>query len=218
MLQGARNDAQKQDDSFFMGVADLWLASAYVVLDRLDAAQERIDNAKSILSGSPGTWDYLMLQADTTRATIARKQGRLDETRTIIMPLLEQLGYPSLAKPPRNLTLALAEAAALEIAASNYEAAESYAQSYLEIAVSKARRPELSALVGDALVLRAKAQYGQRDVAGAIADLERAIPSLSHGLGADNVETRNAETLLKNYRAVLNTQAGNTPLGIRNPA
>ncbi len=205
MLQGARDEAQRQDDGLFVGIADLRLASAYIALDRLDTAQQSIDNAIDVLSGSPGTWDYLMLEADAMRAAIVRKQGRLDEARTIVVPLLEQLGYPSFATPPRNISLVLAEAAALEISAGNYKTAESYAGSYLDIALSKARRPELSASVGHALVLRARARYGQGQVAAAIEDLEQAIRSLSNGLGIDNTETREAETLLDNYRAILDS-------------
>lgn len=209
ILQDARAEAESQDDEFYVGVADLWLASAYLALERLDVAQERVDNAKAILSGSPGAWDYLILQADVAGATIARRQGRFDESRAIVIALLEERGYPSWSTPPRNITLALAEAAALEIEANDYELAESYAQQYFDVAVSRARRPELSAIVGDALVLRAKARFGQRKTASAIADLEQAILSLSNGLGSGNVETRKAEALLEDYRAILETKTGN---------
>jgi hypothetical protein len=133
----------------------------------------------------------------------------LDESRAIVIALLEERGYPSWSTPPRNITLALAEAAALEIEANNYELAESYAQHYFDVAVSKARRPELSAIVGDALVLRAKARFGQSKTASAVADLENAILSLSNGLGSGNVETRKAESLLEDYRAILETKSGN---------
>jgi hypothetical protein len=212
ILQDARDEAQGEDDDFFVAVADLWLTSAYIALDQLDSAQRSVDSAKSILSGSQGAWDSLILQADVARATIARKQGRLDETRAIVVQLLEERGFPAWSKPPRKITLALAEAAALENEANNYEVAESYAQHYFDVAVSKARRPELSAIVGDALVLRAKARFGQRKTASAIADLEQAIISLSNGLGSGNVETRKAKALLEDYRAILENKSANRPV------
>lgn len=215
MLEDARAEAESEDDDLFVAVADVWLTSAYIALDQFDSAQRSVDNAKSILSGSPGSWDSLILQADAARATIARKQGRLDEARAIVVSLLEERGYPAWLKPPRKITLALAEAAAAEIEANNYEAAESFAQDYFDIAVSKARNADLSAIVGDALVLRARARFGQRKTARAVADLEQAVVSLSNGLGPENIETRRAEALLDEYRVLLQSQAGNTSAEIR---
>ena len=207
MLQDARDESEREGDDLFVAVADLWLTYAYIALDQFDSAQRSVDNAKSILSRGQGAWDSLILQADVARATIARKQGRLEESRAIVVPLLEERGYPAWSKPPRKITFALAEAAALEIEATNYEVAESYAQHYFDVAVSEARRPELSAIVGDALVHRAKARFGQGKTTSAISDLERAIRSLSNGLGAGNVETRRAEALLEHYRATLETES-----------
>jgi len=203
LLEDARDEAESESDELFAAVADLWLAPAYIALDQLDLAQQSAENAKAFFSGNPGRWDYLIVQADAARATVARKQGRLDEARTIVVSLLEERGYPNWARPPRKIMLALAEAAATEIEANHFEAAESFAQDYFDIAVSKARDKNRSAIVGDALVLRARARFGQQKTADAVADLEQAVLSLSNGLGPENVETRRAEALLAEYRAVL---------------
>jgi hypothetical protein len=74
-------------------------------------------------------------------------------------------------------------------------AAERYATDFLAAAERSARDASRSADVGYALQLRASAHLRRGNVAAARVDLDRALPSLTSGLGTDHPDTRQARRL-----------------------
>ena len=200
ILMRLREDAVTTGDTVFTGFADLFLASAYVEVDDLAAADARLESARAVLSGSPGVWDHQLIHVDALRATIARKRGAYDEARGRLLPWLGQLGYPPLTETTPNLALLLNGMGRIELAAGNAAEAEQYLSDFLALREPMQRRPGSSAYVGAGLVLRAEARSAQGNVDGAIADLQRAVAALGTGLGDDNVETTEARTLLDQVR------------------
>lgn len=203
ILMQLREDAVNNGDTVFAGIADLFLASAYIEVEDLDAAEARVESARSVLSGSPGVWKHQLIHVDSMRSAIARKRGDYDEARSRLLPRLEQLGYPPLAETTPNLAILLNGMGRIELAAGNAAAAERYLSDFLALREPMQRSPDSSAYVGAGLVLRAKSRSAQGKVQAAVDDLERAVVALAHSLGDDNVETTEARALLDDLRSTL---------------
>ncbi len=201
ILMQLREDAVNNGDTVFAGIADLFLASAYIEVEDLDAAETRVESAREVLSGSPGVWEHQLIHVDSLRSAIARKRGVYDEARGRLMPWLEQIGYPPLVEATPNLALLLNGMGRIELAAGNVAEAEQYFADFLTLREPMQRNPDSSAYVGAGLVLRAKSRSAQGKVDGAIDDLERAVVALGVGLGDDNVETAEARALLDELRS-----------------
>ena len=197
LLESIRDEAEQLGSDINVAMADLGLAGAFVATDRFDEAEARISMAEAALAGNPRAWEFQAVRAELLRANIARKQGRLEEARAQLATILNRYGYPAAKDLSSSLAAAIGAATMVELAAEDYEAAERLASDYLSINEARARRPDMSADVGNALFLRARARIGQGRSADAIDDLRRAVISLGNGLGQDNRETTEARELLQ---------------------
>ena len=200
LLEQAREQARVAGNTQLEAFAVLFTASSQIELKRFEAAAGSLREAEAILRGSAGVWQHHLRLADMIRAAIAREEGRFDEARALVMPMLDGHRAGELALAPPTLAIVLAVSASIDVEAGEFGAAEPFASEAIIIRQAGARDPDRSAHVGAALVLRAKARYGLGRTADAIADLERAIVSLGNGLGADNIETQEARELRASYR------------------
>ena len=203
VLTRARDDARAAGETRFEGIAEMFLASCMIELERFEDATMHLAEAEAILSASPGVWQHQLMWANIMRATIAREKDLIEDARSIIQPMLA--AHRSGQKPLEGPTLAvlLATASTIEVEAGAYEEAERLASEAIEIREATARRPDHSAHLGAVLVTRAKARYGLGRTDAAIDDLERAVISLANGIGQENVETTETRDLLASYRASL---------------
>lgn len=201
VLERARHDARAAGDVRFEGIAAMFMASCMIELERLDEAENYLQEADSILSASPGVWTHQLMWANVMRATIAREQGRIEDARAILRPMLDAHRSGQTPLEPPTLAVLLIGAGAIELEAGAHEEADALASEAIEIREATARNPESSAHVGAALVTRAKARHALGRVDEAIDDLERAVVALGNGLGQENIETVETRDLLADYRA-----------------
>ena len=201
ILERARRDARAAGDVRFEGIAAMFTASCMIELERFNESETQLNEAESILAPSPGVWQHQLMWADIMRATIAREQGRIEDARGFIQPMLDahRSGQTPLEGP--TLAVLLIGAGSIELEAGAHEAADVLATEAIEIREATARRPDSSAHLGAALVTRAKARHALGRVDEAIVDLDRAVVALGNGLGQENVETVEARELLKAYSA-----------------
>jgi hypothetical protein len=96
---------------------------------------------------------------------------------------------------PLDERAALSLAARASLGSGRPADAERYARRLLGVTEAVARGPDSSADVGEALLLLAKAEIAQGRVTEAQPELERAVRSLTNGLGADQALTREALAL-----------------------
>ena len=83
----------------------------------------------------------------------------------------------------------------IAVAQGHPQDAESAAQEVLSLFEKRARLPEQSADVGEALLVLAQAQASAHDSAAARASAEHAVVALTNSLGADHPLTREALVL-----------------------
>jgi tetratricopeptide (TPR) repeat protein len=140
---------------------------------------------------SAGNRDRLA-DLERSRAELDLALGRPVEARARIAALLTDLGFPERRDGP-VLPAALRSAARIELSGGSSAVAEHYARAAVEVAEAVARDPEQSADVGEALLLLGLAQRGAGDLPAARQSLQRAIVSLTNGLGADHRLTREAQ-------------------------
>ena len=109
--------------------------------------------------------------------------------------LLSSLGYPQSRNAPM-LPVALRSAARIESSGGSHEAAQRYAREAVALAESVARDPAQSADVGEALLVLGLTLRDAHDPSAARQSLDRAVVSLTNGLGAEHRLTREARTLV----------------------
>jgi tetratricopeptide (TPR) repeat protein len=135
---------------------------------------------------------------ERSRAELALALGRPDEARARIGALLTGLGYRE-RRDGALLPAALRAAARIELAGGSPAVAERYARAAVELAETVARDPARSADVGEALLLLGLAQREGKNPSSAHGSLERAVVSLTNGLGAGHRLTREAQDALREF-------------------
>jgi hypothetical protein len=122
--------------------------------------------------------------------------GDAAAARDAVNAILDRVDYPQRKDTP-GLSSILWTAAKVALAAGDAANAEQYAGDSLVIASRVAPDSTLSADVGQALLLRAKARHAQGNHPAAIDDLQLAIRSLTNGFGEEHPETIEARNLLE---------------------
>jgi tetratricopeptide (TPR) repeat protein len=135
---------------------------------------------------------------ERSRAELALALGRPDEARARIGALLTGLGYRE-RRDGALLPAALRAAARIELAGGSPAVAERYARAAVELAETVARDPARSADVGEALLLLGLAQREGKNPSPARGSLERAVVSLTNGLGVGHRLTREAQDALREF-------------------
>jgi len=156
---------------------------ARMALDRghKDEALRHVAAADSVFAGIAKSPD-----ARATRAAfrIATMTNALTEATApaVIAVMLDSIGYKPTATA-QVLIDPLLESASRLVGARSYEAATAYAEHAVRIAAADSVAYRQSAIIGRAEVLEARVALGRGDVARARALVDRAIPSLTYGLG-----------------------------------
>jgi serine/threonine protein kinase len=173
----------------------LMKARVLVQLGRTDEGALLLDAAEADLRKSPRRNDRLLEASALVRVQLTRAQGNLIGAASEAETLLQRMSVTYGTSPSPNLLHALKLASQVALDRKDAEAAMRYADNAVAIAGRMARRPTASADVGQALLLRAQAHRALGDGEQAAADLEAALPALTHGLGADHPDTAEARRL-----------------------
>jgi tetratricopeptide (TPR) repeat protein len=120
-----------------------------------------------------------------TEALLLTSQGNLDEARRLIESMIDR-ALTDQAGPLSQLGRAYAAASRIALADQRFADAETAAAKSVAIFEKRSRKPELSANVGESLLLLAKAQRGRGKITESRAAAARAATSLNSGLGADH--------------------------------
>jgi eukaryotic-like serine/threonine-protein kinase len=173
----------------------LLLAGAYIETGMHREAEALLEAAETFYRSSEQFNERMLVVVAVRRASLLLARGDAVGARSAIEAELAAVGYPAeLGAPDLLYRLSIASRAALE--AGDLPAADQYATDYHVLAVRMAGDPLRSADVGEALLVRARVRLARGDTAAARADLERALPSLTNGLGADHPHTQTARALL----------------------
>jgi hypothetical protein len=170
-------------------------ARVLVLLGRTEEGARLLEAAEADLRTAARRNDRLLEAIALVRVQLTRAQGDLAGAASEAETLLQRMAaaYGSSASP--NLLHALKLASQVALDRRDAEAAMRYADAAVALAGRMARRPTASADVGQALLLRAQARRALGDAALAAADLEAALPALTHGLGADHPDTAEGRRL-----------------------
>lgn len=165
-------------------------------LGRFDEAEERIAAAEATFLRAAAPNDRLIQAVLLTRARLATFRGDAALGKQMVDEELARLNYGS-ASPGPGLTVTLAVAAEISLAAGDAAATDRYATESYNGAVEAARDPTMSANVGSALLLRGKARLQLGMVSEAREDLVLAREALANGLGDDHPKTLETIELLE---------------------
>jgi eukaryotic-like serine/threonine-protein kinase len=198
-LRQASRDLQAAGNTNWVLSANYHLARALMLTGNHDESVRLLDEVRRAWIQSPTANRDRLADLARTLAEIDLARGRLQEAREQIDSSLQQFGYPA-AKPPLNLTAALATAARIYSGLGQHAEAEKLGAAALSIAEGIARAPSQSADVGDALLALAFVHRAQAKRTEAKAEVGRAVEALTNGVGRDHPATREAialETALK---------------------
>jgi tetratricopeptide (TPR) repeat protein len=159
-------------------------AEAGMELDRVDAL-----NQQNIADGG-----MYAARARIIRAELLRVQNRLEDARRVLEPMLPVLREPKSGKG-LLLPFALLAAAKIAMAQNRYLDALAFANQALQEDIRRARNPAISADVGEASLVLARAKRALNDQNGAQVAARQAAISLSAALGPDHALTREAWSL-----------------------
>jgi len=175
----------------------LGMARGYLLRGEVAGVDVLLDEAEAVFSESPAHHARYLVWLARLRAEYAALSGDMAAARRILDTRLADAGYPA-DKTYRYLSIVLEQASELALQEGDDEYGLQLSLDLLEIASNRAREPNASADVGRAhmLVARALLALDRRDETEN--HLQRAIESLSNGLGADHPETRRAEDLRRN--------------------
>jgi eukaryotic-like serine/threonine-protein kinase len=199
-LMHSINLSQKKGDE--SGVLDnrIWLAGVRVQKGKFAEAKEILDDVAIKLGSTPPTQLRAAVQrARGVQIELQIAQRNFAEAARELEILFREIEYPA-KKTSGRLPTALGHASVLSLAVNDPVAARRYANDLLEISVNKARAPDQSAAVGAARVLLAKAALQLNDKALALSELERALVSLTNGLGDTHPSTVKARELLSSTK------------------
>jgi len=170
------------------------LARSYLLQGDVANVDALLDGAEAVFAESPTHHARYLTWLSRLRAEQAAAAGDIAAARRILDASLTEAGYPA-DKTYRYLATLLQSAPEMALLAGDAEYGLQLAEDLLEIALRRAREPADSADVGRAHMLAARALLALDRHDEAQNHLERAIESLSNGLGPEHPETRRAEEL-----------------------
>jgi len=187
-------EATKKQQAPWEAIGHLSLGSAQLALHRLGEAQSSFDAADAYWRTHVEGNERWIAQLTQERARLDLASGHADAARTRIEGLLGDLGYP---KVDTSLQLpdALLTAAALELDSGGIERARNFAGAALQLLERKALDADQSADVGEALLVLGRVQLAGGDKKAAHETVQRAVRSLTNGLGLTHTLTKSAAAI-----------------------
>jgi serine/threonine protein kinase len=192
-MDGVVERARKADNPFVLTNTQIVKGWALLDLGRIDEAEQLLTEADTLASGGRNRAAMAQAEALRARLDLARKDPAAAKRHSDAA--LEAAGYRT-EKPVRPLARTLIIAAEVAMAQNATAEAAIYAKDALTIGEAVAQGPDTSADVGEALLWLGKVALAKGDKAQAKPMLERAVRSLTNGIGADNALTQEAQALL----------------------
>ena len=188
--------ARAAGNDYWAAQDELQVGRILMYMGRLDEADSYLDSAEATFRRTPGASDRLLQAINMARAGVLLRRGESVAAQDMIDAELERLQYPDQKTAPGSASV-LRVAAEIALANGEGERAERYASDAYELAVAAARDPALSANVGHALLLRAKARH-MLGAPGTSArdDLAKAQAALINGLGEDSPLVQAAQAVV----------------------
>jgi tetratricopeptide (TPR) repeat protein/tRNA A-37 threonylcarbamoyl transferase component Bud32 len=169
-------------------------ARALIPLQRFAEADEELNIVSKMAKKDPGGGLRPVTRAQITRAELSLAQGHPAQARSQLDPLIATVRDPK-GGLGSSLGPALLLSSRIAVAQGHIEDAESAAKEALSFSEKRARQPEFSADVGEALLVLAEAQRAGNDPSGARESAGRAVVALTNSLGADHPLTLKAVAL-----------------------
>ena len=192
LLTEATAHARAEKNDFLAAITTYQHGRSLMKLERYTESEAEFLTSETYWKNDPAVNRDRLLDLELSRAELDLALGRAENARARITALLAALGYPGQQDHPL-LPAALRSAAGIELASGSPAVAERYARDAVELAQDVARDPERSADVGEALLLLGLAQREEGNPSPARDSLERAIVSLTNGLGTGHRLTLEAQ-------------------------
>jgi hypothetical protein len=196
MLTEATAQARADKNDYLAAITTYQHGRALMELDRYEESEAEFLASETYWRRDATVNRDRLNDLERSRAELDLALGRADPARARIVALLAELEYPA-RRDGALLPTALRAAARIELAGGSPAIAERYARDAVELAVAVARDPTRSADVGEALLLLALAQRKGGRTSPARASLERAVVSLTNGLGVGHPLTREAQKAIE---------------------
>jgi eukaryotic-like serine/threonine-protein kinase len=169
-------------------------ARALIVLRRFAEAQTQLDQAAKIANSDPISLHLDQMRAQIVQAELLLAQGRAEDARQVIEPLVLRLRDPSQAAGA-YLPGALMGSARIALAQRRFSDAQAISLEARGLYERRARDRNASADVGEASLLLARALNASYDAEAQQRAANQAVISLRASMGEDNSLTREAVAL-----------------------
>jgi tetratricopeptide (TPR) repeat protein len=186
--------AQRDNDLQGQITAQVGRVRALTVLGRLDGAAQALAAANALLKGQESALARELGGAQLAEINLLRTKGQFSEARSRIEPMIEQVRQTS-DKRHAILPAALMMATRVYIGDRRFEDAARTATEALTLYTKRAREPQKSADVGEALLWLATAQRGLGESDRSYETAARAARALQSGLGSQHPLTQEAVRL-----------------------
>jgi tetratricopeptide (TPR) repeat protein len=190
----AQESAEKEQNLNVQLYAHGSRARALIALKRFAEAERELNAVSELANKDAGGGLRPVTRAQITRAELLLALGHPAQARSQLDPLIAAVRDPK-GGLGSVLGAALLLSSRIAIAQRRTLDAENAAKEALSFSEEHARKPELSADVGEALLVLAEAQRGGNDPSGARESAGRAAVALTNSLGADHPLTREALAL-----------------------
>ncbi len=181
------------------------LTKVHLANKAYEDAMRSLDAAEAYIGTDERADRQLARSIRVLRSKVYRNSGDLDAAAREVDALLVDTGYPEAQETP-GLVSALIEGAEVYRQRGDYVVAEELVDALVErLEVHSRPGTGGSVHLGRALVQRAEIRLESGDPAGAVQDLESALPKLENALGEDHRETVQARGLLAQGRDATST-------------
>jgi eukaryotic-like serine/threonine-protein kinase len=193
-FEGVVERARQAGHPNFLASALLCEANISIQQRQWDRAEAALKEVSVLLADGVGD-GHTRTYAGIMAAELALARSDLESARRFRANILELAGYGT-AEPQRALLRVLLISSRIALAESAADDLERFARDALHLALEKARGPDTSADVGEALLRIAQARLLANPGADVRSTLERADRCLTNGLGVDHPLTLEVRTLL----------------------
>ncbi len=170
-------------------------ARALLAQGRMAEVEAELANVSRLTAGRETAARRPVARAQMVEAEALLARGELPQAQQQIEAALQKLRAAASSRDALYLGSALLTAGKIASARQHYPEAQDKAQQALNLFEQRARQPQQSADVGEALLLLAKERRAQGDAAGTRALAGRAAQCLDAALGPDHFLTHDALAL-----------------------
>lgn len=194
MLAAAREQSRTLGNQFWQAIAAFHLGRTMLLAGHPEQAQPHLEEARGIWRKDELANRDRLADLGRIFAEMELARSRSDVAADHIDAALLKFGYPA-DKSGNGLVTSLISASRIALVRGDSDKAVSFAEQALTLAESLARDPRQSADVGESLLTLADARKAQGQAASARVLLERAVESLSNGLGEEHTLTKRAQAM-----------------------